>query len=57
MVTALVPEIGYEAAAQIAGEAFSSGRTVRELCLEKKILEPEVLETLLDPRAQTEPRA
>jgi fumarate hydratase class II len=57
MVTALVPAIGYEAAAQIAQESFSTGRTVRELCLEKKLVAPEVLEKLLDPRGQTEPRA
>jgi aspartate ammonia-lyase len=49
--------IGYESAAQIAQESFSSGRTVRELCLEKKLVTAEVLEELLDPRGQTEPRA
>jgi len=57
MVTALVPAIGYETAAQIAQESFSTGRTVRELCLEKKLVAPEALEELLDPRGQTEPRA
>lgn len=35
MVTALAPRIGYEAAARIAREAAASGRSVRELCLER----------------------
>ncbi|HET9765990.1 MAG TPA: class II fumarate hydratase [Thermoanaerobaculia bacterium] len=54
MVTALAPKIGYDAAAQIAKEAYASGRTVRELCLEKRVLPPEELDELLDPRQMTE---
>ena len=38
MVTSLNPHIGYEKAAQLAKEAFKTGKTIRELCLEKKIL-------------------
>jgi fumarate hydratase class II len=53
MVTALVPAIGYDRAAEIAKEALASGRTVRELCLEKRLLPSEELERLLDPRRQT----
>ncbi|MCZ6571234.1 MAG: hypothetical protein O7B23_13845 [Deltaproteobacteria bacterium] len=56
MVTALAPVIGHDPAAQIAEEALSSGRSLRELCLEK-LVAPEELERLLDPRSQTEPRA
>jgi len=54
MVTVLAPRIGYDAAAEIAKESFKTGRTVRELCLEKKVLPPAELEQLLDARAQTE---
>jgi fumarate hydratase class II len=54
MVTALAPKIGYDAAAQIAKEAYASGRTVRELCLEKRVLPPEELNEILDPRQMTE---
>jgi fumarate hydratase class II len=54
MVTALAPKIGYDAAAQIAKEAYASGRTVRELCLEKRLLPPDELDELLDPRQMTE---
>ena len=53
MVTALVPRIGYDRAAEIAREALASGRTVREICLEKKLLPAAELAALLDPGAQT----
>jgi fumarate hydratase class II len=35
MVTSLVPKIGYDKAAAIAKESVATGRTVRELCLER----------------------
>src|SRR5207249_10901263 len=35
MVTSLNPLIGYDAAAAAAKEAFKTGKTVRQLCLEK----------------------
>jgi len=54
MVTALAPVIGYDQAAEIAKEAFATGRTVRELCAEKQVLPPEELERVLDARTQTE---
>ena len=53
-VTALAPVIGYDAAAAIAKESFATGKTVRELCLEKQVLPPDELARVLDPRAQTE---
>jgi fumarate hydratase class II len=53
MVTALNPRIGYDAAATIAKESVKTGKTVRELCLEKKVLPPDELERLLDPRGMT----
>ena len=52
MVTALVPAIGYDAAAALAKEAAATGRTVRALCLEKGVLPPEELARLLDPARQ-----
>jgi fumarate hydratase class II len=54
MVTALAPKIGYDKAAEIAKEAFKTGRTVRELAQEKGVLPAEELESALDARAQTE---
>src|SRR5262245_23004152 len=53
MVTARAPEIGYEAAAELAKEAWRTGRRVRELALERRVLPPEELARLLDPRRQT----
>jgi len=55
MATALTPEIGYDAAAAIAKEAFASDRSVREVARERAGLSPERLDALLDPRRQTEP--
>jgi fumarate hydratase class II len=53
MATALNPRIGYDAAAAIAREAAATGKTVRQLCLEKNILPADELERLLDARAMT----
>jgi fumarate hydratase class II len=55
MCTALVPEIGYDAAAAIAKESYETGKTVREIALKKKILPPKRLEKLLDPMQMTKP--
>lgn len=56
MCTSLNPLIGYEQAAKLAKEAFASGQTIRELCLEKKILPEDVLADALDPWKMTEPQ-
>jgi len=53
MVTALVPAIGYDAAAEIAKEAWRTGKRVREVCLERAVLPRDELERLLDPLRQT----
>ncbi|MDP9122436.1 MAG: class II fumarate hydratase [Acidobacteriota bacterium] len=54
MVTSLVPKIGYDAAAEIAKESMRTGRTVRELCREKRVLPEAELAEALDPWAMTE---
>ena len=56
MVTSLAPKIGYEQAAAMAKEAFKSGKTIRELCRDKKILPDAELDEALDPWKMTEPR-
>jgi len=53
MVTALNEAIGYDAAAAIAKESVKTGKTVRELCLEKNVLPKEQLDRLLDARRMT----
>ena len=55
MVTSLAPVIGYDAAAKIAKESFTTGKTVREVALEHKVLPPEKLSKILDPWRMTEP--
>lgn len=55
MCTALAPKVGYDKAAEIAKEAYATGKTVRQVTLDKKILSEKELETLLDPRGMTEP--
>jgi fumarate hydratase class II len=57
MVTSLNPHIGYEKAAQLAKEAFKTGKTIRELCREKAILPEATLNEALDPFRMTEPQA
>ena len=55
MCTALAPEIGYEAAAKLAKEAYKSGKTVRQMAKAQKILSEKRLTELLDPWRMTEP--
>ncbi|MFK5927037.1 MAG: class II fumarate hydratase [Desulfuromusa sp.] len=56
LVTALVPEIGYDRAADLAKQAHKTGRTLRELALEDGV-DAEVLDKLLDPASMTEPKS
>jgi len=54
LATALAPVIGYDEAAKLAKDALKSGRTIRELALERGIAADE-LDRLLDPASMTEP--
>jgi len=55
LATALAPQIGYDAAADIAKTAFKQGKTARQVAREKKVLPDERLDDVLDPRPMTEP--
>jgi fumarate hydratase class II len=55
MVTSLAPIIGYDRAAQIAKESSKTGRTVRQICEEQKVLPPDQLKAALDPVEMTKP--
>ncbi|MBQ6527167.1 MAG: aspartate ammonia-lyase, partial [Clostridia bacterium] len=55
LITALSPYIGYEKCAQIAKEAMSSGRPLRELLVERGLLTQAQLDRLLDPFVLTGP--
>jgi len=56
MATGLTPYLGYERAAELAKEAFATGKTIRELCIEKNVLPEEQLNEALDPWRMTHPR-
>ena len=55
MCTALAPEIGYDEAAAIAKESYKTGKTVRQIALERKIMPPKRLKEILDPMRMTKP--
>lgn len=55
LATALAPAIGYDAAARIAKEALTSGKTIREVARERTKLSPQELDRLLDPARMTQP--
>ncbi|MHB8673195.1 MAG: class II fumarate hydratase [Candidatus Limnocylindrales bacterium] len=54
LATALAPLIGYDAAAALAKDALTTGRTIRELAAERGIAADE-LDRLLDPARMTRP--
>ncbi len=55
LATALNSHIGYQAAAEVAKEALTTGKSIREIVLEKGLLPAEKLDDVLSPRAMTEP--
>jgi fumarate hydratase class II len=55
LVTALAPEIGYDAAAALAKEAHATGRTIRDLARERTSLSEADLNRILDPSVMVEP--
>ncbi len=55
VITAIVPHVGYKAAAKIADKAIATGEPVRELVLKEGLLTEEELNEILDAFAMTEP--
>jgi fumarate hydratase class II len=55
LATALNPLIGYDQAAAVAKEALATNRTLREVVLEKKLMDAATLDRVLDPRRMTQP--
>jgi aspartate ammonia-lyase len=56
IVTALNPYIGYENASAVAKEAYATGKSVREVVLERQLLTEEQLSDILRPELLTQPR-
>ncbi|UCE13336.1 MAG: class II fumarate hydratase [Candidatus Heimdallarchaeota archaeon] len=56
LVTRLSPIIGYEAAAEVAHEAYKTGKTLKEILLEKNIMKNEEdIDKALDPTKMISP--
>ena len=54
-MTALLPHIGYEQSAALAKEAYATGKPIRQVIMERHLLEKERMERILSPRAMTTP--
>ena len=57
LATALNPVIGYDAAAEVAKEAYRTGRSVPDVVRERGILRADELAAQLDPASLTQPRS
>ena len=55
IVTALLPHIGYEKSAELAREAYTTGKPIREIILDRDILTKKELNHILSPRQMTRP--
>jgi len=55
VATALSPYIGYAATAEIAKTSVQTGRPIRELVLERGLLDAASLDRILSPEAMTKP--
>jgi aspartate ammonia-lyase len=55
IAAALNPYIGYAAAAEIAKESVRTGKPIREIALERKLLDEDTLREILDPLRMTSP--
>jgi len=55
IVTVLNPHIGYAKAAEIAKEYLQSGKSIKEIVLEKGLMSKEKIEQIFNLRGMTEP--
>ena len=55
IITAINPHVGYETASKLAREAYTTGASIRELCMKYDVLTEEQLNNILDPYAMTRP--
>jgi fumarate hydratase class II len=57
MCTSLAPKIGYDKAADIAKESFKTGKTIRQIAQERKLMSEAELNKILDAKRMTQPQA
>jgi aspartate ammonia-lyase len=55
VATALSPYLGYAVTAEVAEAAVASGRSIREIVLDRRLMEASRLDEILAPEAMTEP--
>jgi len=55
LATALSPHLGYAVTAEVARESVATGRPVREIVLERRLMEPDRLDAILSAEAMTRP--
>ena len=55
IVTALLPHIGYEKSAELAREAYTTGKPIRDIVLDCGLLSKKELDHILSPRQMTRP--
>jgi fumarate hydratase class II len=53
LATALAPHLGYEVTADVVRTALSTGKTLREVVLERGLMDPDELDQALDVHAMT----
>jgi aspartate ammonia-lyase len=54
VATALSPHLGYDVTAEIAKEAVRTGKSIRDIVLERGLLDAGRLDRILSPEAMTE---
>jgi len=55
LAVALAPHVGYETATEVAREAARTGRSVKEVILERGLLSEDELEIVMAPEEMTKP--
>lgn len=50
LVTALAPELGYDTAAKVAQQAHLDGKTLKQVVLERKLMDEPTFDRLCDPK-------
>jgi len=55
IVTALVPQIGYDAAAEVSKEAYATGQSLREIVIARGLMTAGQVDAALELRRMTEP--
>lgn len=57
LATALNPHIGYAKASEIAQRAYETGKSIREIVLDEKLLKADELDQILSPQNMMQPRS